>query len=333
MSTHSKSVMANSKVPGPIGLHRNSPLVRTPGPLGLNDHADPTQCSVFGDSPGILGVSDYADPTLPVFGDDLNFSMDWLGRTYSGLALRLPSSGIVPAQALKPVGAITANQLQKIFSAASSEFMEQVASELSTNPAKYGLDTALRRAHFFAQVRQEGGAAMEAKVESLNYSPEGLKTTFKYYRLHPAEALSDGYTRDGKTHKISKHADEQSIGNKAYADRNGNGHALTGDGWNYRGRGLIQITGRSNYAAATLQYKSLYSDQNISFEASPDLMGDFPYTVRSAVCFWMQHQLHKLADRGAKVSDVDRITKIVNLHTGSYGDRRANFKVAYRAFK
>ena len=47
----------------------------------------------------------------------------------------------------------------------------------------------------------------------------------------------------------------------------------------------------------------------------------------------MQHQLHKLADRGAKVSDVDRITKIVNRHTDSYGDRRANFKVAYRAFK
>ena len=325
--------MANSKVPGPIGLHGSSPLVRTPGPLGLNDHGDPTQCSVLGDSPGILGVSDYADPTLAIFGEDLNFSMDRLGRTYGGLALRLPSSGIVPAHALKPVSAITANQLQKIFSAASSEFLEQVVGELSTNQVRYGLDTTLRRAHFFAQVRQEGGAAMEAKVESLNYSPEGLKTTFKYYRLHPAEAVSDGYTKDIKTHKISKHADEQSIGNKAYADRNGNGHAATADGWNYRGRGLIQITGRSNYAAATLQYNTLYPDQNVSFEASPDLMSDFPYTVRSAVCFWMQHQLHKLADRGAKVSDVDRITKIVNLHTDSYGDRRANFKVAYRAFK
>ena len=69
-----------------------------------------------------------------------------------------------------------------------------------------------------------------------------------------------------------------------------------GDGWKFRGRGLIQVTGRANYKAAAAQYGKLYGDA-VDFEADPDKMEDFPYTVRSAVCFWIEHGLQYLADK------------------------------------
>ena len=208
-----------------------------------------------------------------------------------------------------------------------------MADELNADRVAYGLDTVLRRAHFFAQVRQEGGAGLQAQVESLNYSPDSLKATFKYYRLHPAEALTDGYERDAKTHKITRGAGQETIGNNVYANRNGNGDSASGDGWNFRGRGLIQVTGRSNYADATAQYRKLYTGAAVDFEKTPELMADFPWAVRSAVCFWIQHDLHMLADRGSADADVDRITAVINLNTDSYADRRANFGTAHNAFK
>ena len=99
-----------------------------------------------------------------------------------------------------------------------------------------------------------------------------------------------------------------------------------GDGWKFRGRGLIQVTGRANYKAAA-QYGKLYGDA-VDFEADPDKMEDFPYTVRSAVCFWIEHGLQYLADKGEIDANVDSITQAINLDTDSYANRRANFKTA-----
>lgn len=182
--------------------------------------------------------------------------------------------------------------MKKIFPAARDDYLKQVADELNADRVAYELDTVLRRAHFFAQVRQEGGAGLQAQLESWNYSPASLKATFKYYRLHPADALTHGYERDAKTHKITRGAGQETIGNNVYASRNGNGDSASGDGWNFRGRGLIQVTGRSNYADATRQYRKLYTGAAVDFETTPELMADFPWAVRSAACFWIQHDLH-----------------------------------------
>jgi putative chitinase len=229
-----------------------------------------------------------------------------------------------------PTRKLTAEQLLKIFPNASKEYMQQVADELNTNLPKYGLDSSLRCAHFFAQAREEGGAALAAKVESMNYAEEGLKSTFKYYREHPTEAKEDGYAKDAKTRKITRHAEEEKIGNKVYANRNGNGGSASGDGWKYRGRGLIQVTGRANYRAAAVQYSKLYGNA-VDFEADPDKMAIFPYTVRSAVCFWIEHGLQNLAEAGKTDEHVDGITKVINKDTDSYANRRANFKTALDA--
>lgn len=228
---------------------------------------------------------------------------------------------------------VSAEQLKKIFGHAEDDYLATVAAEINTDLPKYGLDTRLRLAHFFGQVLQEAGPDLEANVESLNYSPGGLKATFAYYRDHPGEALVDGYERDPVTRKIIRHAREEIIGNKVYSNRNGNGNAASGDGWNMRGRGLIQVTGRNNYTKASRKYAEIYSAPTVRFEDHPDLMSGFPGSMRAAVCYWLGNNLHWLADKGALPADVDRITNVINSGTDSHAQRRANFVLAYDAFK
>ena len=229
---------------------------------------------------------------------------------------------------------ITAAQLSQLFPAADNNYLGEVASELNANPSKYGLDTDLRCAHFFAQVMQETGAGLQAKSENLNYSPGALTDgMFSYYTAHPAEAQQDGYAKDPKTGKIVRQANTVLIADKIYADRIGNGDVASGDGWRFRGRGFIQVTGRDNYAALATQYNAIYGASNVDFVANPDLLMDFPYSVRSAVCFWIQHGLQKLADQGSSDANVDAITAVINKKTPSYDQRRANFHKAITVFQ
>ena len=243
------------------------------------------------------------------------------------------SSSAATAKITTEETAMTSDQLKKIFPNAQDALLKQVADELNTAPARYGLDTRLRQAHFFAQVRQESGAGFDAQVESLNYLPAALQSTFGYYGSHKAEAEADGRLVDKVTRKILRPANQQVIANKVYANRIGNGDIASGDGWNYRGRGLLQVTGRSNYDAITKTYRQLYPGDSADFVASPALMESFPYTVRAAVCYWIKNGLDKKADLGSTEEDVDRITGVINLHTESYGERRANFKLAFGALK
>jgi predicted chitinase len=80
---------------------------------------------------------------------------------------------------------ITAAQRKAIFPAAADGYLQQVCAESNTNLAAYGLDTAQRKAHFFAQGRQDSGPGIEAQVESLAYGPEALVSLFAYYKQHP----------------------------------------------------------------------------------------------------------------------------------------------------
>lgn len=229
------------------------------------------------------------------------------------------------------MGPITTAQLSQLFPAAPDDYLAKVVAELNTNLPAYGLDTPLRCAHFFAQVRQETGAGLEAKTENLNYSPKALKK-FSYYANHPAEAEQDGYLKDPKTDKIIRDANFEAVANKAYGGRAdlGNGDVGSGDGFLFRGRGFIQITGRANYTSLNTQYKKLYDDSDgADFVSNPDLVAQFPYSVRSAVCFWVEHKCPQKADRGSTEDDVNAVTDIVNSGTDSKPQRYANFKKAY----
>jgi len=227
---------------------------------------------------------------------------------------------------------LTQAQLVELFPRAEADYLAQVATELNTNLLQYGLDSALRLAHCFAQVMQEAGPRLQAQVENLNYSPTALEAKFGYYKSHAGEATQDGYSKDPTTGQMVRRANQQQIANKAYANRNGNGDISTGDGWNFRGRGFIQVTGRNNYATITMQYKKTYGGDGVEFVMNPDLVASFPYTVRSAVCFWVQKRLPVLADAGSSDANVDAITAVVNSRTNSYGQRRKNFQQAYHVF-
>jgi predicted chitinase len=94
---------------------------------------------------------------------------------------------------------ITIDQLKKVFPRATDDKLLSVAGELNVNPIKCGLESCFQKAHFFAQIREECGVAMEVKSEKFSYSSERLKTVFSYYANREDEAVMDGYLKDGKS--------------------------------------------------------------------------------------------------------------------------------------
>jgi len=228
---------------------------------------------------------------------------------------------------------MNADQLKKIFPNADPALLDQTCKELGANPAAYGLDTPLRLAHFFAQVRQESGAGFTAQVENLNYKPAALIATFGYYGSHKSEAEADGRQVDPATGKVLRAAQQEVIANKAYGGKYGNGDIASGDGWRYRGRGFLQITFRDNYAATNKRYHQIYPDPAADLVADPSLLERFPYNLRSAVCFWLNNGLDKKADAGSAPEVVDSITRVINSKTDSYDERRAHFVTAFNALR
>lgn len=149
----------------------------------------------------------------------------------------------------------------------------------------YGINTKLRIAHFMAQIEHESG--LKPISENLNYSAKGLMQTFGKY-FDTEESLL--YAR--KPEKIA---------NRVYANRMGNGDEKSGEGWKYRGRGFIQITGKYNYIM-------LSKDTRINFLDNPDLLLTEANSLISALWFWNKHKLNLLADK----NDIKGITRIIN---------------------
>lgn len=225
-------------------------------------------------------------------------------------------SGLPQTQVVRPVpDKITKEQLKKIFVKAKDDYLQQIADELNKDLAKFKLDTPVRRAHFFGQTRQETWPGAKGDAESLNYSSKGL-AIFGYYKKHSDEAQQDG-RRDlpNKRGPALTQAQQKVIANKVYgtgkkADDLGNLEG-TDDGWNFRGRGLKQTTGRSNYENFSVAHKKYWGDE-IDFVANPDLVAQFPYSVRSAVAFWLKNECWKAADKGMDDAAIDAVTRIVN---------------------
>ena len=225
-------------------------------------------------------------------------------------------SGLPQTQVERPVpDKITKEQLKKIFVKAKDDYLQQIADELNKDLAKFKLDTPVRRAHFFGQTRQETGPGAKGDAESLNHSSQGLINTFSYYQKHRDEARQDGrQDLPNKRGPALTQAQQIVIANKAYgtgkqADRLGN--TIRGDGWTYRGRGLKQTTGRRNYENLSVSHKKYWGEE-INFIANTNLVAQFPYSVRSAVAFWLKNECWKAADKGINDAAIDAVTKIVN---------------------
>ncbi len=181
---------------------------------------------------------------------------------------------------------------------------DAVIAQIPDVVQKMGVNTPLRLAHFLAQCAHESGG-FKLTQENLNYSVKGLLSIFKKY--FPTETLAAAYARQ-----------PVKIANKVYGNRMGNGPESSGDGYRYRGRGYIQLTGKSNY----LTFDASVPDNIIE---NPDLVAT-KYPLLSAAWFWSKNNLNALADKGATDAHVTAVTKRVNGGTNGLADRLKYFK-------
>lgn len=194
---------------------------------------------------------------------------------------------------------------------------DSVIAQLPEVMATFKIDSALRLGHFLAQAGHESGG-FRVSAENLNYSGNGLKGIFKKYFLRPDKTIDEP--------KVAAYAKQpQKIANLVYANRMGNGPEASGDGYKFRGRGYIQLTGKDNYTAFG---KAI----GVDIAANPDLVGT-KYQLLSAAWFWNKTNLNKIADTGATDEAVTMITKRVNGGTIGLPDRIKHFKEFYSLLK
>lgn len=158
----------------------------------------------------------------------------------------------------------------------------------------------------------------------------GHKATFRYFRENPREADAYGRIEDGDGN-IIRAANQEKIANRAYANRIGNGDIESGDGWAYRGSGLLQTTGRGNYQSLQNAYKGASEGGSLDFVKNPELLAQPRHAVASAAHFWSYSKLHRLADAGPARKNVDAITQVINRGTGSYSERNEHFSAFWSA--
>jgi putative chitinase len=201
---------------------------------------------------------------------------------------------------IAPVGGLKLDKLK-------GHIPDAVIAMIPDTAAKFQINTPLRLAHFLAQCGHESGG-FRATQENLNYSAKGLAGIFKKY--FPTEAAAAPYARQ-----------PQKIASKVYGGRMGNGPESTGEGYKFRGRGYIQLTGKENYTAFG---KSIGEDMTVN----PDVVAS-KYALLSAAWFFSKNGLHKMADEGASDLVVTKITKRVNGGTIGLPDRIKHFKEYY----
>lgn len=185
---------------------------------------------------------------------------------------------------------------------------DNVIEQLPETMAKFGIDTPIKLAHFLAQAGHESGG-FKVVNENLNYGAKGLRGVFTKYFPTDEKALL--YER--KPEKIA---------NLVYGGRMGNGAESTGEGYKFRGRGYIQLTGKDNYAALG---KAIGED----LVANPDLVAT-KYPLMSAAWFF-QRCLPKCVD--ASPASITAVTKCVNGGTIGIDDRTKHFNEYYSLLK
>jgi len=187
--------------------------------------------------------------------------------------------------------------------ALSKKIPANVMEEIPLIIEKFGIDGPLRLSHFLSQCAHESGNFKFVK-ENLNYSADGLRKIFPKY--FPTIELANKYARQ-----------PEKIANKVYGGRMGNGDEASGDGFKFRGRGYIQLTGKDNYAAF-----DKFVDDDIM--ANPDLVAT-KYPLTSAAFFFHKNKLWDVCDKGHGDDIVLAVTKRVNGGTHGLADRQDKF--------
>ena len=204
---------------------------------------------------------------------------------------------------IAPVGSLNIDKLK-------GHIPDTVLSQIPETAKKFNITNNLRLAHFLSQCGHESGN-FKAVSENLNYSADGLKKIFgKYF---PGN-LNESYAR--KPEKIAA---------RVYASRMGNGDESSGEGFKFRGRGYIQLTGKNNYT----NFSKFIGEDCV---ANPDLVAT-KYPLASAAFFFDSNKLWAICDRGADEATVTAVTKRVNGGTIGLADRIKHFKEYYYLLK
>lgn len=180
----------------------------------------------------------------------------------------------------------------------------QVVNELESVMREFNISNPFRLAHFLAQTAHESGNFKHVR-ENLNYSAEGLLKVFpKYFSKETAL----WYARK-----------PEAIANVVYGNRMGNGDKNSGDGFRYRGRGFLGLTGKSNY-------KAFGDFIGVDLVKDPDLVAT-KYALTSAAWFFEKRGIWKICDNGMSDDIVVRVSKLINGGTIGLTDRRSKTKV------
>jgi putative chitinase len=212
----------------------------------------------------------------------------------------------VPVASSSTGSLITAAEIKSLFP--TNKSCEELAVALNTILPKYEITTKKRIAAFLAQCGHES-AGFTVLAENLNYSAEGLCKVFP--KRFPSVAASQPY-----------HRQPEKIANKIYCDRMGNGTEASGDGYKFRGRGAIQLTGKDNY-----------SRFSTSIGKSLDDTVKYCETLEGAICsaawFWTTNKINDIADK----EDLTAMTKKINGGTIGLEDRKKHYKHAMEVLK
>ena len=187
---------------------------------------------------------------------------------------------------------------------------DSVIAQIPDTAAKFNITTPLRLAHFLSQCAHESGE-FKAVSENLNYSAKGLLVNFgKYF---------DGTTAAQYAKK------PEMIASRVYGGRMGNGIESTKEGYKFRGRGYIQLTGKSNYT----NFSKFIGEDCVN---NPDLVAT-KYPLASAAFFFDSNKLWSVCDKGSDDATVTAVTKRVNGGTIGLDDRIKHFKEYYNLLK
>jgi len=206
---------------------------------------------------------------------------------------------------------VAASLLRRMFP--TGRDLDSFAIVLSRAAPLYGVTTPARLAAFLAQTGHES-AGYARWVENLNYSAKGLVAIWprRFRDPRPGESTTARVFADGLRNAAAYARQPEAIANAAYADRMGNGPEASGDGWRFRGRGLIQLTGRDNYQrCATALGRPI--------ESMPAWLEAPEGAAVSALWWWSAHGCNEIADAG----DVEALTKRINGGLHGLEERRA----------
>jgi putative chitinase len=187
---------------------------------------------------------------------------------------------------------------------------------------EFGINTPQRIAGFLSQCAHESGG-FERLQENLNYSADGMAGIWpkRFAVMGPdgKPVKKDGKNQPNKF-ALALHRKPEMIANVVYSNRMGNGSIESGEGWKYRGRGLKQLTGKSNHTECG-------NELGVDLVANPDLLLEPTYAARSAAWFWQKNKCNTFAD----VGDIEGLTKRINGGLIGIADRKARYQAAERS--